>query len=157
MNCDDDKTGAWEARLKSLRPAPVPPGLMARLRAACPQPAAQPRCGARFPLAWAAAAAAAVLLVCVLMPSRPVPQRQTGAAPVPAGEGTSADLTAAPSQGYIVGARSAGVWRAPDGRAYRVIQCLAVNQTVVGRSDQGAQVELLEPRQRVLLLAMKSQ
>ncbi len=154
---DNDPVGALEARLKSLRPAAVPPDLMERLRAVRPQPGVQPQRGARFPLAWAAAAAAAVLLAGVFALCHAVPQRQTRASSAPAGVSASAGLTALPSQDYIVGARRAGVWRSPDGRAYRVIQCLAVNQTVVGHPGGGAQVELREPRQRVLLLAMKNQ
>jgi hypothetical protein len=152
MNFADETTEALEARLKKLRPVPVPPELMARLRAAAPAARVPPQRAVRFPLAWAAAAAAAAVLASVRLLDRE-PAGPSPAAPAKA----LAELAAESSREILVGARQAGTWTAPDGQMYRVVQCLSMNRTVLREPEKGAQVDVLEPRPRVLLLAMGSQ
>ena len=147
MNLDDDSFQALENRLRAHRPAPLPPELMARLRAARPAP----RRVIAFPLLWTAAAAAAAIVTCTLAFHRPPPR------PAPLARTAPADGLTTTSNQYLVGARKVGVWSAPDGHAYQVVQCLAVNRSVWRQPDGGERVELLEPQQRVLLLAMGTQ
>lgn len=153
MNDADEKIAELEARLRRLRPASVPPELMARLRAAAPASAPAPARAARFPRLWAAAAAA--LVACAGLFSwvrgpRPAPPPGAAAAAV-------AELEAESPREVLVGARQAGIWTAPDGRLYRVVQCLSMSRTVLHEPGKGAQVDVLEPRPRVVLLAMGSQ
>ncbi len=151
MNGGDEEWGALEARLSRLRPAAVPAEVMARLRA-IPEGAAAGWRPARLALsALAAAAAAAIALAGHFL------WRGGGVAAVPYEGCAAAAVTSRTTRGQVVDARDAGVWYADDGRAYRVVRCVAVDETVLSGARQAAQVRVLEPRQQLLLVAMKSQ
>ena len=157
MNFTDEPSDALEPRLKKLRPFPVSPELMSRLRAVAPDKAAPPNRAARVPLVWAAAAAAALVLASLFDRMQPALRPAASAVAATTAETPATGLAAQSSREVLVGARSAGTWTAPDGQMYRVVTCLSMNQTVLREPGKGAQVDVIEPRQRVLLLAMGSQ
>jgi hypothetical protein len=157
MNFTDEPSDALETRLKKLRPSPVSPELLSRLRAVAPVTAARLKRGVRFPLVWAAAAAASAALVLVNLFEFTQPSLRPAAlavAAAPVVESSAAERTDESSKEFLVGTRAAGTWTAPDGQMYRVVQCLSMNLTVLRDPSRGEQKDVMEPRPRVLLLAM---
>jgi hypothetical protein len=143
MSEDLNEITKLEERLRSLRPAPVPPALLGRLHHAEPE-------RRRFALRTSVAvAAAAMIAVGVgLVHWRSTPHR-------PATADTS---PGARSMGELVlAARDAGVWHAEDGRPYRVVHCLTAGSAVPEGLPDGTWRVRGAPRQRVLLVAMSTQ
>ena len=169
MNLNDEQAARLEARLRKLRPAAVPPALLARLRAKPPVISAW-----RAPWRWllgspalwpTAAATVAAIIFCTVFGHRVAPGPAgaprvgpvaNAAVPAPAAS-MLAGTQAAESADYVVGARKLGVWTSPEGRPYNVIQCLALNRTVWRNDGRKTEFEQLEPRQRLLLVAMDTQ
>jgi hypothetical protein len=175
MNNHHDTDAELEARLKQLRPAPASPELLARLRAHPPLAFARrepkrPWWRLPVPVLWptAMAAAAAGVLLILTLEHRSTTNRTGGqVAAIPtatarpavpsAVKNVEAGLKAEASADFLVGARKVGVWTSPEGQAFNVIQCLALNRTVWRNVERGDEFEKLEPRQRVLLVAMDTQ
>jgi hypothetical protein len=151
----EKRSEALEQRLARLQPAPVSAELMARLLAARPRSGGGGRRARRL---WIVLAAAAALAVCVsVLRDSGTPGVHPECAEPAAEGGVPDDLTADTQRERLLGARDAGRWRAPDGRIYKVIHCLSVDQSLWRNSASEVKLELLRPKQRVLLLAMGTQ
>lgn len=150
MNNDIEQ---FEKRLKSLTPAPPSAALLEQLAATRPAPAMPAPHGTDW-RAWfvkiaiplAAAACAAIAVRHFLMNQRPL------AGPI------VIETRFRPVEGadYLVTGREIGVYHAPDGRAYRLLQCLGVNRQVWENVADKTRVEYAYPEQRLLLVSMKT-
>ena len=146
---------ALEERLARLQPAPVPPELMARLCAVRTRAVDARRRTRTLWIVRAAAAAAVVALALFINGGR---SRMDAARTADRTDlGRSGNVTADLRQERFLGAREAGRWTAPDGRVYKVIHCLSVDQATWQDFGRDMTVELFKPKQRVLLLAMSDQ
>lgn len=158
MNKQRETEDRLEKRLRGCRPAPVPPAVMSSLRSCLPPQKVQPRSACRFSKGLMAIAATGLL--CFFVPllmvkqKRECPAAQQGTF---SGKPLANRLTVKSSDNYFLGVRNVGIWSAPDGRAYKVVQGVAVNQTVIKNSETGSELKMIEPQQRVLLLAMSTQ
>ena len=159
MNTPHD---AFENELRRVKPAAPSPELMARLRATLPastkpEPKAAPLVPfwLRFALPLAAAAALVLMVLPGRAPDKPVsriasvtPDRMPAESPVaPAARQVEAS-------DYLLGARELGVVHAPDGKPYRVVQCVGVSKQVWENEADGRRVVKDLPHQQVLLVAM---
>lgn len=159
MNSENESMNRLEKRLKKCCPAPVSPALMDQLRSCMPAPNAQKR--PSFQLSIRLLAIAATVIFCVLATLWSL-DKQAGKSVVvqktsdrdrhPANR-----LTVKSADKYFVGVRNVGIWSAPDGRAYKVLQGVTMNQTVIRNSDTGSELKMIEPQQQVLLVAMATQ
>ena len=160
MNTQHDD---FENELRRIKPAAPSPELMARLRATLPastRPAPAPQLEVRpvlrvrfwLHLALPLAAAAALSLMMLrspapqpgpVVPSTPI---QTAAVAPSAHQVESSD--------YLLGARELGIVRSPDGKPYRVVQCVGVSKQVWENETDGQRVVKDLPQQQVLLVAM---
>jgi hypothetical protein len=154
MSNENESMDRLEKRLKGCCPSPVSPALMNQLRTCMPQQKVAQRRPFRFYKALMAIAATVILGFGVTLWSLNITGVQKGLHIVdhPAGR-----LTVKSSDNYFVGVRNVGIWSAPDGRAYKVVQGVSLNQTVVQNSDNGSELKMIEPQQQVLLVAMATQ
>jgi len=154
MSNENESMDRLEKRLKRCCPSPVSPALMNQLRTCMPLQRAPQRPSRRFYKALMAIAATVILGFGVTLWSLNITGVQKGFRIVdqPAGR-----LTVKSSDNYFVGVRNVGIWSAPDGRAYKVVQGVSLNQTVVQNSDNGSELKMIEPQQQVLLVAMATQ
>jgi hypothetical protein len=149
MNSDLQGFVDIEQKLRSLRPAPLPPALRRRILAG--------RTGSTFHghrrewLALAASLLLAVGLGAMWKMGGGTPAQlaePAGSLPPPAERGPIPALTE-----HVLGAREVGRWRAPNGQPYKVIQCLTTEDSPLAASPAAATL----PRQRILLFAMNTQ
>ena len=154
MNKENEPMDSFERRLKKCCPAPVSPALMNRLRTCMPMQQVPQRPFRRFYKAVMAIAATVILGFLLTLWSLDKTGMQKGLriADHPAGR-----LTVKSSDNYFVGARNVGIWSAPDGRAFKVVQGVTLNQTVIQDSGNGSELKMIEPQQQVLLVAMATQ
>ena len=154
MNRQGESLDKLEMRLKKCALAPVSPALMNRLRNSMPVQPAPQRPSFRFYKGLVAMAASVLLCFMATLWSLDKKDVQKGLriADHPAGR-----LTVKSSDNYFVGVRKLGIWSAADGRAYKVVQGVTLNQTVIQNSRNGSELKMIEPQQQVLLVAMASQ
>lgn len=154
MNKQSEPLEMLEIRLKKYRPVPVSLTLMSQLCVCMPMQNVQQRPSVRFYKGLVAIAASVLLCFMVTLWSLNKTGLQKGVriADHPAGR-----LTVKSSDKYFVGVRNVGIWSAPDGRAYKVVQGVTMNQTVIQDSGNGSELKMFEPQQQVLLVAMATQ
>ncbi|MEI7946343.1 MAG: hypothetical protein WCJ02_06580 [bacterium] len=154
MSKENESMDRLEKRLKKCCPAPVSPALMSQLRTCMPLQKVTKRTSFRFYKGLVAIAASVLLCFMVTLWSLNKTGLQKGLliADQPAGR-----LTVKSSDNYFVGVRNVGIWSAPDGRAYKVLQGVTMNQTVIQNSENGSELKMIEPQQQVLLVAMATQ
>lgn len=154
MNNENESMDRLEKRLKKCCPAPVSPALMSQLQTCLPLQKVTQRPSSRFYKGLVAIAASVLLCFMVTLWSLNKTGLQKGLliADQPAGR-----LTVKSSDNYFVGVRNVGIWSAPDGRAYKVLQGVTMNQTVIQNSSNGSELKMIEPQQQVLLVAMATQ
>jgi len=151
-----------EQLLHSVRPATPPGDLLKRLAATLPP---EPAPAVSLPvhalnwkrlwLRWVTplAVAGAAVLVCVwhvseanrpaAMPGAALPDATTALRPVQFND-------------CLLGARDLGIYRAPDGRAWRVVQGIGMGQKVWEEAASGRQVKQLYPQQQLLLVGLNT-
>ena len=154
MNNENESMDRLEKRLKKCCPAPVSPALMNQLQTCMPLQKV-PQCPSfRFYKGLVAIAASVLLCFMVTLWSLNKTGFQKGLriANPPVGR-----LTVKSSDNYFVGVRNVGIWSAPDGRAYKVVQGVTMNQTVIQDSGNGSELKMIEPQQQMLLVAMATQ
>jgi hypothetical protein len=154
MNNENESMDRLEKRLKKCCPAPVSPALMNQLQTCMPLQKV-PQCPSfRFYKGLVAIAASVLLCFMVTLWSLNKTGLQKGLriANPPVGR-----LTVKSSDNYFVGVRNVGIWSAPDGRAYKVVQGVTMNQTVIQDSGNGSELKMIEPQQQMLLVAMATQ
>jgi len=154
MNKQNESFDRLEMRLKKCCPVPVSPALMSQLRNSMPMQNVQQHPSCRF---YKGLMAIAATIICCFMATlwsltKTGVQKGLGMADHPADR-----LTVKSSDNYFVGVRKIGIWSAPDGRAYKVVQGVTVNQTVIRNSGTGSELKMIEPQQQVLLVAMATQ
>lgn len=159
MNNTNETEDRIETRLKKLRPAPVSPALMKQLRQCKPQPQKQSRF--HFFLNKGLLIVAAAVVICLMAVVLSLNQKTAHPKRVQADHRSrhlsAGRMTVKSSDRYLLGMREVGIWSAPDGRAYKVVQGVSMNQTVLQDSGNGSELKMIEPQQRVLLLAMATQ
>jgi hypothetical protein len=154
MSKENEPLDSLEKRLKKCCTAPVSPALMNQLRTCMPLQKVTQCPSRRFYKGLVAIAASVLLCFMVALWSLNKTGLQKGLRIVdhPVGR-----LTVKSSDNYFVGVRNVGIWSAPDGRAYKVLQGVTMNQTVIQNSDNGSELKMIEPQQQVLLVAMATQ
>jgi hypothetical protein len=154
MNNENEPMDKLEKRLKKCCPVPVSPALMGQLRNSMPVQPRPQRPSWRFYRGLLAIAATVIFCLMVSLWSLNKKAVQTGVAraPLPADR-----LTVKSADTYFVGVRKLGIWSAADGRAYKVVQGVTLNQTVIQNSRNGSELKMIEPQQQVLLVAMATQ
>jgi hypothetical protein len=156
MNVTEQKDHDLEQRLGKLRPAPLSSAQVDRLLAALPRPANR-RSRTRLVWIWVPLAAAAALAIAFLLPGmlhRPGPPEIARSAPPPS---PAAPLELVSSENQLVQTRDEGIWQHPDGQPYRILRCLTLKRSTWRNPEDGKEVELVWPGQRVLLLAANVQ
>lgn len=140
-----------EEALKGMRPAEMPPQLMARLTAARPQPAAKRAEGLWrrwfLPLATAGCAGAAAL---AFLQSTEGPQ-------LPAAPPAAMIAEALPFERheFLVGSREVGVFVAPNQRAYRVMEIEWLEQDTIRAGQSGPAVRVETTRRDIVPVALE--
>lgn len=154
MSKENEPLDRLEKRLKRCCPAPVSPARMNQLRACMPMHHVPQRPSFRFYKGLVAIAASVLLCFMVTLWSlnKTGLQKRLLIADHPGGR-----LTVKSSDNYFVGVRNVGIWSAPDGRAYKVLQGVTMTQTVIQNSENGSELKMIEPQQQVLLVAMATQ
>lgn len=159
MKMQDDLE-TFEVRLKKLRPSPLSPDVMRRLQACRPKERKRATT-ARFLVAAVTMAATALLLlagVLLALKATSSDDRGTlGRKEGPKQVAVDDQMVIKSTERYLIGARPVGVWSSPNGRAYKVVQGMAMNQTVFRHPGNGAELKMIEPQQRVLLVALSPQ
>jgi hypothetical protein len=154
MSKENEPLDRLEKRLKRCCPAPVSPARMNQLRACMPMQHVPQR--PYFRVYKGLVAIAASVLLCFMATlwslNKTGLQKRLLIADHPGGR-----LTVKSSDNYFVGVRNVGIWSAPDGRAYKVLQGVTMNQTVIQNSENGSELKMIEPQQQVLLVAMATQ
>jgi hypothetical protein len=154
MNNENEPMDRLEKRLKKCCPAPVPPELMNQLRNSMPVQPVPQRTSWRFYKGLVAIAASVLLCFMATLWSLDKKDVQKG---FRVADHPASRLTVKSSDNYFVGVRKLGVWSAADGRAYKVVQGVTLNQTVIQNSRNGSELKMIEPQQQVLLVAMATQ
>jgi len=159
MNNENEPMDRLEKRLKKCCPAPVSPLLMDQLRSCMPARNAQKRPSLRLSKGLMALAATVILCFMATLWSLYKKDRQSAVIQeISRSEHPAASrLSVKSSDKYFVGVRNVGVWSAADGRAYKVLQGVTMNQTVIQNPDNGSELKMIEPQQQVLLVAMATQ
>jgi hypothetical protein len=176
MNMDHDP---FEEKLRQIKPITPSPELMARLRATRPAPAPAWGWGALLhrvlgprrdetplpALAWdwrtillrVVSPLAVTMLVALAVVfhflGRGGSSRNVG---TPGVKPITVQMRPVEEQECILGARELGVYCAPDGQVYRVVQCVEVNRQVWANTANGTRIEHAVPQQRVLLVSMNT-
>ncbi len=138
-----------ENALEKMKPADLPPALMARLTAARPQ-APLPATGGvamlfrRWLLPLVAGACASVATIAFLQKSGdPVPTSLSAALPLPMEH-----------HDYLLTARDVGVVVAPDKRPFRIVEVEWLEQDTVRSSAGGAGIRVETKRREVIPVAL---
>ena len=159
MNNENDPIDSLEKRLKKCCPSPVSPALMGQLRSC--MPAQNPQKRPSFHSSIRLLAIAATVTICVLATLWSLDKQGVQPGMVQKTSNTNRHpanrLAVKSADKYLVGVRNVGIWSAPDGRAYKVLQGITMNQTVIRNPDTGSELKMIEPQQQVLLVAMATQ
>lgn len=137
----------FEQRLQQLRPAEPRPEVRTRLENIAVPARPQRTWIAALRIAAPLAAAAALVLAAVW--SRPAPQKTS--APVVA----TPEPVGSPAE-CLLGARELGIYHAPDGRPYRIVQGIAMSQEAWRDPADGRLLTRAVPQQKLLLVSMAS-
>lgn len=136
-----------EQRLRQIPTAPLSDALKARLLATRPHP----RTAGRWRRLWLPLAAAAAVCVAVgLHLARPA--APTGRAEEP----TETVLQPVECADYLFDGHDLGIYHAPDGRPYRVVQCIGIRRQSWADAGDRTRVDYDVTEQRVLLVAMNT-
>lgn len=137
-----------EEALKRMKPAEMPPDLMARLTAARPQTATnKPAFWLRWLIPLAAGVTAAVMAT-VWLRNEPVVEK--GAPPKVAT--TSIPLEC---NEYLVGAREVGVVAIPNQRPFRVMEVEWLEQSIIRPDANGPAIRVETKRKDVVPVALE--
>lgn len=146
MNTDDEK---FEALLRQVKPAAPSAELLERLRATRPAAPARPNI-IRFILPLAAAAALVIGLTLHFSDNTSAPTKTEPAV------AQSATVRPVQQTDCVLGAREVGIFRAPDGRPYRVVQSVGIGSETWEDTATGERKTRTFPQQQVLLVSMNS-
>jgi hypothetical protein len=149
MNPDDEK---FEALLRQVKPAAPSAEFLERLRATRPAVPAKPARPniIRFIIPLAAAAALVIGLTLYFSDNT--------SAPTMAASAVAQSATVRPVQqtDCVLGAREVGIFRAPDGRPYRVVQSVGIGSETWEDTATGERKTRTFAQQQVLLVSMNS-
>jgi hypothetical protein len=135
-----------EEALEKMKPAPMPPALMARLTAARPQAREQRPWWTRWLLPFATAACAAFGAMHYLSSDDASKPKRIIAATEP--------LPFARND-YLVGTREIGMFIAPDQRPYRVMEIEWLEQDTIASSLAGPTILMETKRREVVPVALE--
>jgi len=140
MNKPDMDIEALEQRLRRVSPAKPSDALMARLQAARPVVRRTWRMSHAWPLATAATLCMAVgLAMYHRLTTRAQPAVVSSLKPL-----ESAD--------YLLGGRELGLYNAPNGQVYRIVQCVGIHRQAW--KNESTSITCNTPEQRLLLIPM---
>ena len=154
MSKENEPMDRLEKRLKKCCPAPISPALMNQLRTCMPIQNETRRPSFLFYKGLVAIAASVLLCFMATLWSLNKTGMQKG---LRIADHPASRLMVKSSDNYFVGVRNLGIWSAPNGRAYKVVQGVTMNQTVIHDSGNGSELKMIEPQQQVLLVAMATQ
>jgi hypothetical protein len=136
-----------EDALEKMKPAELPPALMARLTAARPQCANETQGLWRrwlIPLAAAGCAAALALAYLNFTENPPKPQRLAQAEPLPSERND-----------YLLASREVGVFVAPNQRPYRVMELEWLEEETIRSGERGPALRVETKRRDVVPVALE--
>ena len=148
MNTFEPPIDPLEERLRQVAPTPPSAALLARLTTTRPATVVHRRTVWWWRVAVPLAAAAAIVMVVRMVWI--APHKTVG--PVVFED----RFRPVEREEYVFGGRELGIYHAPDGRAYRLVETLGVNRQVWENVADRTRVEHAFPEQRLALVSMKT-